>query len=176
MLRFGLYSDRPGCLSPCLCGLRLVWERAGCALQEADVFWYLGWILGWFARDAGVVSAKVKLLWFSNLPGGSWQVSLLSRLRKVGWSGWSGCVVVCFKQASGACTLEVLRLVCSGLKLARGFLQVNLFSGWRGLVVAGCFLKSPSAPKGCEGLLQLASSRVGRSLCQRSVCRTWRDC
>ena len=70
-----------------------------------------------------MVSAKVKLLWFSNLPGGSWQVSLLSRLWKV---GWSGCVVACFKQASGACTLEVLRLVCSGLKLARGFLQVNL--------------------------------------------------
>ena len=36
LLRFGLYSDRPGCLSPCLCGPRVVWGRAGYALLEAD--------------------------------------------------------------------------------------------------------------------------------------------
>ena len=83
-----------------------------------------------------------------------------------------------FKQAQGACTLDVsLRSVCSGLELARSVLQVNFFF-WVAWPGCGCLLFEVtfSAKKGCEDLRQLASSRIGRSLCQCSVCRTWRDC
>ena len=45
------------------------------------------------------------------------------------WSGWFAlCVAVCFKQAQGACTLDVsLRLVCSRLQLIRGSFKSTSF-------------------------------------------------
>ena len=73
-----------------------------------------------------------------------------------------------FKQAQGACTLDVsLRLVCSGLKLARGFLQVNLFF-WVDWLLWGLFLNRPRVLVPLMLVLRLVCSglKLARGSCK----------
>ena len=80
------------------------------------------------------------------------------------------CIVVCLEQIR---VLVPARLVCSGFGPARSFLQVDLFWPWPwwlgsvSLVEVGLFFEVS------KGWLLPGVCWV---LCQRSVCRTWRDC